>query len=96
MRAVPPHVKTIQQPIQFLNRQHNGFVGEMRRCFEAFGFGALELKAKAVALPIKDFHPITGAIQKNEKHGVEHGDLDINFTRAARPSMDFRKSTGFG
>lgn len=36
------------------------------------------------------------AIQKNKKHGVEHRDFDINSTRAAKPSMDFRKPTGFG
>ena len=53
MWTVAPQVKTIQQPIQFLNRQHNDFVGEIWRCFETFRLQALEPKTKAVALPVQ-------------------------------------------
>ena len=72
MWTVAPQVKTIQQPIQFLNRQHNDFVGEIWRCFETFRLQALEPKTKAVALPIEDFRSIAVAIQENKKHGVKH------------------------
>jgi hypothetical protein len=53
-------------------------------------------KTKAIALPVQNFDPVAVAIQENKKHRAEHGDFDIQSTRAARPSMDFRKSTGFG
>src|SRR5690606_37075413 len=55
----------------------NGFIRVVRMRFESFGFEALEPKAKAVALPIQNFHPITRAIQKNKKHGDEHRHFDI-------------------
>ncbi|RMW07405.1 hypothetical protein ALO99_200139 [Pseudomonas coronafaciens pv. porri] len=44
----------------------------------------LEPKAEAVALPIKYFHPVTVAIQKNKKHGVEHGDFDIQLDQRSK------------
>ncbi|EGH99978.1 hypothetical protein PLA106_28191, partial [Pseudomonas amygdali pv. lachrymans str. M302278] len=37
MRTVAPQIKSIQQPIQFLNRQHNGFVDIIWRDFETLG-----------------------------------------------------------
>ena len=73
MRTVAPEIKTVEQPVQFLNR----FVAGIGRGFETLGLRALEPKAEAVALTIEDFHPITGAIQKDEKHGVEYRYLDI-------------------
>ncbi|WP_445261137.1 hypothetical protein, partial [Pseudomonas sp. RA_15y_Pfl1_P12] len=81
MRTVAPKIKTVEQPVQFLNRQDNGFIRIVRGRFESFGFEALEPKAEAVALPIKYFHPITGAIQKNKKHGIEHCHFDIQFNQ---------------
>lgn len=96
MRTIPPQIKTIQQPIQFLHAQNNRFVSRIGRCFETFGLQTLEPKAKAVALPIKDFHSITGAIQKNEKHGVEHGDLDIQLHQGCEAVDGFSEVDGFG
>jgi hypothetical protein len=66
MRAVAPQVKT-EQPVQFLDAQHDGFVGGIRGCFETFGLQALEPKAEAVALPVEDFHPITGGDLEKQK-----------------------------
>lgn len=51
MWTVAPQIKTIEQPVQLLDRQHDGFVGVIGRCFEAFGFKAFESKAKAIAFP---------------------------------------------
>lgn len=50
MWTVAPQIKTIEQPVQLLDRQHDGFVGVIGRYFEAFGFKAFEPKTKAVAL----------------------------------------------
>jgi len=59
MGAVAPEVKTIQQPVQFLNGHHDGLVSDVGRGFETFRLQALKPKAKAIALPVKDFHSIT-------------------------------------
>ena len=67
MRTVAPEIKTVEQPVQFLNRQHDGFVGGIGRGFETLGLQALEPKAEAVALPIEDFHPITGGDSERRK-----------------------------
>ena len=96
MRAVAPKVKTVEQPVQFLAAQYDGFVGDVGRAFETLGFEALEPKTEVVALPIEDFHPVAGAIQKNESTGSKTATLISSSTRAARPSMDFQKSTGLG
>lgn len=77
MRTVAPQIKTIDQPVQLLNRQHDGFVGLIGRCFEAFGFKAFEPKAKAVAFPILNLHPIAGFVEKDEKYRIEHHHFDI-------------------
>jgi hypothetical protein len=55
----------------------------------------LEPKAKAVA-PSIGFSLDYGAIQKLEKHEVEHGDLDIQLHQCGEATMDFRKSLGLG
>ncbi len=96
MRTVAPKIKTVEQPVQFLNRQHDGFVCLIGRCFETLGLQALEPKAEAVALPVKDFHPVTRAIQKTKSTGSNTASLMSISTSAARPSIDFRKSTGLG
>lgn len=87
MRPISPEVEAIQQPIQFLSRQDNGFVAGVGRCFEPFGFEAFEPKAKAVALPIQYLHSITLAIQENEKHRIEHRHLDIQLDQG-RETID--------
>ncbi len=69
---------------QFLGRQHNGLIRLIGRRFETLGLQTLELKAEAIALPVKDFHPVTVAIQKNKKHGVEHGDFDVQLNQRSK------------
>lgn len=58
MRAVAPQVETIQQPVQFLNRQHNGLVLIIGRCFEPLGIQSFEPQAEAVGLVSRpeEFH----------------------------------------
>lgn len=56
MRTVAPEIKTVEQPVQFLNRQHDGFICLIGGCFETLGLQALEPKAEAVAFSVKDFH----------------------------------------
>jgi hypothetical protein len=96
MRTVAPEIKTVEQPVQFLNRQHDGFVGGIGRGFETLGLQALEPKAEAVALPIEDFTRLRGRFRKTKSTGSNTATLISSSTRAARPSMDFRKSTGLG
>jgi len=84
MWAVAPEVKTIQQPVQFLNGQHDGLVSDVGRCFETFGLQALKPEAKTVALPVEYFHSITGAIQEDEEYRVEHCDFDIQFDQSGQ------------
>jgi hypothetical protein len=91
MRAVAPQIKTVEQPVQLLDRQHDGFVGVIGRCFETFGFEAFEPKTEAVALPVEDFHSIPVAIQKDEKHRVEHSDFDIQFDQGSETVNGFSK-----
>ena len=59
MRAVTPEIKTIKQPIQLLDAQHNGSVGSVGRCFEPFRLETFEPKAEAVALPIEDLYSVS-------------------------------------
>ncbi len=89
MWTVAPQIKTIEQPVQLLDHQHDGFVGMIGRCFEAFGFNAFELKAKAGAFLIQNLHPIAGFVEKDEQHRIDTATLISSFTSAARPSMDF-------
>jgi len=96
MRTVAPEIKTVEQPVQFLNRQHDGFVGSIGRGFETLELQALEPKAEAVALPIEDFHPITGAIQKNKKHRIEYRYLDIQLDQGRETVDGFSKIHGLG
>jgi hypothetical protein len=58
--TVAPQIKTVEQPVQFLNRQNNGFIRMVRGRFESFGFEALEPKAEAIALAIEDFRKRLG------------------------------------
>jgi hypothetical protein len=96
MWTVAPQVKTVEQPVQLLDAQHDGFVGGLRLCFKSLGFQALEPKAEAVALPIKYFHSVTVAIQKDEKHRVEHGDFDIQLDQSGQPVDGFSEVHGLG
>jgi hypothetical protein len=96
MRTIAPEVKAVEQPVQLLNAQHNGFVTFIGRCFEPFGFEAFEPKAKAVALPVEDFHAITWAIQENEKHGIEHRDFNIQLNQSGQAINGFSKVHGLG
>ena len=56
----------------------------------------LEPKAETVAFPIQNLHSISRLVEKDEEHGNENETLISSPTSAARPSMDFRKSTGLG
>ncbi|RMN52636.1 hypothetical protein ALQ58_101214 [Pseudomonas syringae pv. apii] len=57
---------------------------ESRERFEALVLQAIEPKAEAVALSVNDVHPFTVAIQKNKKHEVEHGDVDIQLDQRSK------------
>lgn len=63
---------------------------------EALGIQALEPQAKAVALPIQNLHPIAGAVEEDEQHWVEHGDLDIQFDQSGQTVDGFSKVHGLG
>ncbi len=96
MRTVAPQVKTVEQPVQFLDAQYDGFVGGLGRGFETLGLQALEPKAEAVALPVEYFHPVTGAIQKNKKYRVEYRHLDIQLDQSGKTVDGFSKIHGLG
>ncbi|OIN07382.1 hypothetical protein BFN10_17385 [Pseudomonas extremorientalis] len=96
MRAIAPKVKTVEQPVQFLDAQYDGFVGDVGRGFETLGFQALEPKTEAVALPIEDFTRLRERFRKTKSTGSKTATLISSSTRAARPSMDFRKFTDLG
>ena len=96
MRPVAPQIKAVEHPVQFLNRQHNRLVAYIRRCFEALGFQALEPKAEAIALPIQHLDPITGLVEKNEKHRVEHRDFDIQLNQSGQAIDGFSEVHGLG
>lgn len=40
MRTVAPEIKTVEQPVQLLDAQYDGFVGGVRRRFEPLGLQA--------------------------------------------------------
>ena len=84
MRAVSPKIETVEQPVQFLNRQDDHFVCRVGRCFKTLGFEALEPKAKAIALPVQNFDSGSGLIKENKQHRVEHRDLDIQFDQSSK------------
>ena len=96
MRPVAPEVKTVEQPVQLLNAEYDHIVGDVRRGFEPLGFEALEPETEAVALPIKYFYPITRAIEKDEKHWIEHGYLDIQLDQGGQAVDGFSEVDGLG
>jgi len=96
MWTVAPQIKTIEQPVQLLDRQHDGFVGVIGRRFEAFGFKALEPKEKAVGFPIQNLYLIAEFVEKDKSTGSYTATFISSSSSAARSSMDFRKSTGLG
>jgi len=63
---------------------------------EALGLEALKPKTEAVALPVKDFHSVTVAIQKYEKHGIEDSDLYIQLHQGRQAIDRFSKVDGLG
>jgi len=69
MRTVAPQIKTVEQPVQLLNRQHNDLLGRVGRCFEAHSFQALEPKTEAVVLPIQHLDPIRVLLKKRKAPG---------------------------
>ena len=77
MWTVAPQFKTIEHPVQLLDCQHDGFVGVIGLCFDAFGFKTFEPKATAVAFSIQNLRPIAGFVEKDEKHRIEHRHFDI-------------------
>ena len=94
MRAVAPEVETVEQPVQFLDCQDNRLVAGFGRCFESLGLQALEPKAEAVAFPIQNLHAVSGLVEENEKHRVEHGDLDIQFDQRGQTINGFSEVHG--
>ncbi len=96
MRVVAPQVKTAQQPVQFLDSQRDGLVGEVGRGFETFRLHALEAKTKTVALPVKDFHSVPVTIQKNEKHRVQYRYCDIHLDQDGQAIDGFSEVDRFG
>ena len=93
---VAPQVKSIQQPIQLLNRQHSGVVDILRRSFKALGLETFEPNAEAVALPIQILHSIPGLVEENEKYRVENSHFYVQLDQGSKPSIDFLNSTAWG
>ncbi len=83
MRTVAPQIKSIQQPIQFLNRQHNGFVDIIWRDFETLGLETLEPKAEAVTLPIQNLHSIPGFVEKDKEHRIKDRHFNIQLDQSS-------------
>lgn len=77
--------KPSKQPVKFLDSQDNRFVADIGRCFESLGLEALEPKAEAVALPVQNFQTVARFVEKDEEHGVEHGDLNVQFNQRGEP-----------
>ena len=94
MRTVAPQIKTVEQPVQFLNRQHDGFVGDVGRSFEMFGLQTFELQAKTVALPIQHFDAVTGFVEEDKKYRIEHGDLDVQLDQRGQAVYGLSKVHG--
>ena len=83
--------EAVEQPVQFLDGQDNGFIGGVWRSFEAFGFEALEPEAEAVALPVQHLDAVTGFIEENEKDGVEHGDFNVQLNQGSETADGLSK-----
>jgi hypothetical protein len=96
MRTVAPEVKAIEHPVEFLDGQNDSLVGGVRRCFESFGLEALEPKAEPLRSQYKIFTRLRDLLRKTKSTGSKTATFISNSTSAARPSIDFRKSTGLG
>src|SRR5690606_22278483 len=77
VRAVTPQVDAVEQPVQFVDRQFDGFVTRIGFGLEALGFQSLEPQAEAIALPVENLDLAAGAIEEHEQHRVEHLHLDV-------------------
>src|SRR5690606_28019315 len=66
-----------EQPVQFVDRQFDGFVTRIGFGLEALGFQSLEPQAEAIALPVENLDLAAGAIEEHEQHRVEHLHLDV-------------------
>src|SRR5690606_5968594 len=77
VRAVTPQVDAVEQPVQFVDRQFDGFVTRIGFGLEALGFQSLEPQAEAIALPVENLDLAAGASEEHEQHRVEHLHLDV-------------------
>lgn len=96
MRSVTPQVDTVEQPVQLFDRQFDGLFTDIGLGLEALGLQAFEPQAGAIALPVEDLDLATGAVEEPNSTGLNTSTFMSSATRAARPLMDLRKSTGFG
>lgn len=96
MRTITPQTKTVEQPVQFLERQHDCFIADVGRGFETFGLEALEPKAKAVAFPISNLHAVAGFVEEDEKHRVEYGHFYVELDQRRKAVDGFSKVDGLG
>lgn len=72
MRAIWPQIKTVEQPVEFLDGQNDRLAGGVRRGCETLGLTALEPKGEAVAFPIQDLHAVAGFVETYEKQRIEY------------------------
>lgn len=91
-----PKVKAVEHPIELLDSQDNCFVSHIGRCFETLRLQALEPKAEAVALPVQDLHAVAWLVEEDEKHGVEHRDLNVQLDQGCQTVDGFSEIDGLG
>lgn len=59
-------------------------------------FRFLNQRQKPLRIPVKAFHPVARLVEEDEKYGVEHRHLDIEFDQGGHTVDGFSKIDQFG
>src|SRR5690606_36656897 len=87
-------VNSVEQPVQFVNRQLDGLVAGIGLGLEALGFQTLEPQAETVALPVENLDLAARAIEEHEQHRVEHFYFDVQLDQGCQAVDGFAEVDG--
>lgn len=96
MRPVAPEVKTVEQPVQFLDAEDNRYVRGIGRCFGVLGLQRLEPKTEAVVFPVQNSDPVAGFFERDERFQIEDRHFYIQFYQRGEAIDGFLEVHGFG
>ncbi|MGH8331310.1 MAG: hypothetical protein ACRES0_12935, partial [Pseudomonas sp.] len=96
MWTAAPQIKTVQQPVEFLNRPHEASSEQSGDVLKRARIPGALAKGKAVAFPIQNPHSFSRLVEEHEKHRVKCRDLDAQFDQRGEAVDGFSEADGLG